>query len=162
MSDHVKSYYQTCREMAGMTQEEASVALNVSTRQLARYEAGENVPADEYVDAMVTAYGTPMLAWWHLKHRSSLGKHLPDVILPQSDGDMCMHIAIADDEIGAAWDLMRRLRADGKFTPDEYSDLSAGVSLMETISGRMLSAATYAKQYVLPALQGKAQVRMTA
>ena len=33
--------YQTCREQAGLTQDQAAEGLNCSVRQLARYEAGE-------------------------------------------------------------------------------------------------------------------------
>ena len=47
MPDHDKTIYKTCREAAGYTQERAAELLNLSVRQLARFEAGELIPGDD-------------------------------------------------------------------------------------------------------------------
>ena len=47
MPDNDKTIYKTCREAAGYTQERAAELLNLSVRQLARFEAGELIPGDD-------------------------------------------------------------------------------------------------------------------
>ena len=50
--------YKTCREAAGLTQEQASEGLNCSVRSLARYESGEQHVPDDIAYQMVVLYDT--------------------------------------------------------------------------------------------------------
>lgn len=65
MPDHDKTIYKTCREAAGYTQERAAELLNLSVRQLARFEAGELIPGDDI------AYGpSPPPSSWRVNRNS--------------------------------------------------------------------------------------------
>ena len=70
--------YQTCREQAGLTQEQAAGGLNCSVRQLARYEAGEAPVPDDIAYQMVVLYDSQLLAVQHLR----LVSHVAAKILP--------------------------------------------------------------------------------
>ena len=70
--------YRTCREQAGLTQEQAAEGLNCSVRQLARYEAGEAPVPDDIAYQMVVLYDSQLLAVQHLR----LVSHVAAKILP--------------------------------------------------------------------------------
>ena len=70
--------YRTCREQAGLTQEQAAEGLNCSVRQLARYEAGEVPVPDDIAYQMVVLYDSQLLAVQHLR----LVSHVAAKILP--------------------------------------------------------------------------------
>lgn len=81
MPDHDKTIYKTCREAAGYTQERAAELLNLSVRQLARFEAGELIPGDDIAYSMVMLYDSQYLAVQHLRSAS----HLAASIIPELD-----------------------------------------------------------------------------
>ena len=56
MSGYDGAIYKTCRESAGMTQEQAAEALNCSVRALARYETGEQRTPDDVAYHMAVLY----------------------------------------------------------------------------------------------------------
>ena len=70
--------YRTCREQAGLTQEQAAEGLNCSVRQMARYEAGEAPVPDDIAYQMVVLYDSQLLAVQHLR----LVSHVAAKILP--------------------------------------------------------------------------------
>ena len=70
--------YRTCREQAGLTQEQAAEGLNCSVRQMARYEAGEVPVPDDIAYQMVVLYDSQLLAVQHLR----LVSHVAAKILP--------------------------------------------------------------------------------
>ena len=147
-----ENYYQVCREMSGLTQETAAEKLGISTRSLARYEAVETdtfqAPPDEKVDAMAGLYKTPLLAWWHLKNSSPLGKYLPDVQMPTSFGDAGFQTVLGVENAAKAEAVFRKIMADGEITPDEHSDLEEFCSMAMVASSRLLSAKAYAKNHL--------------
>lgn len=72
--------YQIARKAAGMTQEQASELLHVSTRSLAEYEAGRTVPGCDTVCGMITVYDAQWLGYQHLKSSTEVGRRfLPDI-----------------------------------------------------------------------------------
>lgn len=80
MTDSVQSIYKTAREFAGLTQERASAALNVSVRTLAAYETGERIPHDDIVVRMVDHYNCQALAVQHMRANSELARRIvPDL-----------------------------------------------------------------------------------
>lgn len=70
----------SCREAAGLTQEQAAEILHVSVRTIGAYEAGEYIPHDETVDRMMTAYNSPELGYHYLSRVLRTGRRL----LPQA------------------------------------------------------------------------------
>lgn len=81
MPDNDKTIYKTCREAAGYTQERAAELLNLSVRQLARFEAGELIPGDDIAYAMVLLYDSQYLAVQHLRSASQIAAS----IIPELD-----------------------------------------------------------------------------
>lgn len=78
MTGHDGSIYRTCRESAGLTQEQASEGLNCSVRSLARYESGEQRVPDDIAYQMVVLYNSQLLAVQHLR----LVSHVAADLLP--------------------------------------------------------------------------------
>lgn len=87
------------RKDAGMTQEQAAEALNVSVRTYAKYEGGEIIPCDDMVAAMMRIFDNPCLGYTYLSQESEVGR----MILPKigkipgvAAGAMQYHIALAE------------------------------------------------------------------
>ena len=76
MPDNVQSIYKTAREFAGITQERAAAALNLSVRSLAAYETGERIPHDDIVVHMVDLYNYQQLAVQHMRANSELARRI--------------------------------------------------------------------------------------
>ena len=76
MPDNVQSIYKTAREFAGITQERAAAALNLSVRSLAAYETGERIPHDDIVVRMVDLYSYQQLAVQHMRANSELARRI--------------------------------------------------------------------------------------
>ena len=72
MKDKFRNLYKISREAAGLTQEAAAEALNISVRSLAGYENDEVIPKDEVVENMVKLYKTKILGLQHLRNTSGL------------------------------------------------------------------------------------------
>lgn len=147
MKKECVNYYQMCRENAGLTQEQASELLHVSKRTLQNYESGSNV-ADEIVLSMVEVYNTPLLAWWHMKHNNPLGKYLPEIVLPKTEGDMAFQTILSQDEIDYIVTTMKKIMLDGKIDYYEICDLEKCINVMKVTSGKLLSAAAFGEIYM--------------
>ena len=76
MTGHDGSIYRTCRESAGMTQEQAAEQLNCSVRALARYETGEQRTPDDMAYHMAVLYDSQYLAVQHLRLVSQVAAEL--------------------------------------------------------------------------------------
>lgn len=76
MSGYDGAIYKTCREAAGMTQEQAAEALNCSVRSLARYETGEQRTPDDVAYRMAVLYDSQYLAVQHLRLVSQVAAEL--------------------------------------------------------------------------------------
>ena len=93
MPKKAKLYYQTCREFARMSQEEAISYLNIAdTATLSRIENGHGNPPDQKLVAkMVELYKVPYLAVWHIRYANpDLVRYLPNVENLESEGDVYM------------------------------------------------------------------------
>lgn len=137
------NYYQTCRINAGLTQAQAAELIGISVSTIAKIETDARFPRDETVDRMADVYNSPMLAWWHLKHHSVLGHHLPDVVQPQSDCDMALQSILMGDDIIRANEVIKTLLADGIIGPDEYEDLTRYNAMIKRVSDRAASINVY-------------------
>lgn len=137
------NYYQTCRLNAGLTQSQAAELIGISVSTIAKIETDTRFPTDKTVDRMADVYNAPMLAWWHLKHHSVLGHHLPDVIQPQSDCDMALQSILMGDDITKANEVIKTLLADGIIGPDEFEDLTRYNAMIKRVSDRAASINVY-------------------
>lgn len=127
MPDTCMSIYKTAREMAGMTQERAAAALNLSVRSLAAYETGERVPHDDIVVRMVDLYNFQQLALQHMRANSELARR----IIPEVRQRSMIETAVS------VYNLMRRfatqhsvdrlleIAEDGRIDETEKGDFTA-------------------------------------
>ena len=136
--------YKLSRIAAGITQERASELLSVSTRGLSDYENGHTRVPDDIVAAMAEVYKSPLLAWWHLKQTSVLGRYLPDPIMPQTNSDMAFQLILAQDDLAPTVHEIKRIMANGEIDPDEQEDFNTAIEIIRTVNAKLLSVIIYA------------------
>lgn len=136
--------YKLCRCAAGLTQEYASELLGIAPRTLQGYESGNTKVPDDIVASMADVYKSPMIAWWHLKTYSILGKFLPEIIMPQTDGDMAFQLTAAKRKLGIVVDDIMRILDDGKIGADERADFDQAIELVRVVNAKLLSVIIYA------------------
>ena len=125
MSNDCGNLYKICRISSGLTQEQAAELLAVSQRTLSDYENDRARVPDDIVAIMAETYNSPLVAYYHLKHFSPLGRYLPEIQEPQTNGDMAFQTIIDSDE-------------SGKFA--EF------VRIMRKVSGKIFSVVAYAEK----------------
>lgn len=140
------NYYQTCRICAGLTQLEASEAIETSVSHLAKIETDERVPSDDLVDRMAIIYNTPLLAWWHLRTHNPLGHHLPNVSPPQSDCDMAFQAVLMADVMTRAVGIIKEVLADGMIDPSENDIYEEFLRLIASVTDKGASIGVYARE----------------
>lgn len=139
MSKECMLYYKTCRESAGIKQEGAAELLNVSIRSLSDYENGKAKVPDDIVDSMAELYRSPLLAWWHLKTNSVLGKYLPDVIVPKTEVDMVFQGILAKDKLAPIVDGIKGIMSDGMIDELEEAELDEHIDDMRIVNNKLTS-----------------------
>lgn len=145
MSNDCENLYKVCRTSAGLTQERAAELLAVSPRTLSEYENGHQRVPDDIVDAMSKHYKSPLLAWWHLRNTSILGKYLPDVVMPQTDGDMTAQLCIAEWRLRQVVDEIQRIMENGRLEEHEKPDFQRAIGFVRQINSKLLSVIVYAE-----------------
>ncbi|MCI8442538.1 MAG: helix-turn-helix transcriptional regulator [Provencibacterium sp.] len=145
MKQDSESYYKTCRVLAGLTQEAAAELLHVSERSLSAYENGAEVPED-IVDRMSQAYNSPLLACWHMKHHNVLGKYLPDVFDPATNGDMAFQLIIARDDLDPATEIIKEIMRDLVVDEQERPALADQLEILRRVAGQIMSAVIYGEK----------------
>ena len=151
MFENCRTAYQFCRKIAPvngkcLTQEEAAPKLYMSVRKLAGIEEGETIPKEDDVEAMIKLYDVPMLAWWHTKHHSVLGKFLPDVPELSTLGDMILKGVITKDRYNKMFEKLKGIAEDFKVTCCEKKDFEDCIKDMETMSASLLVMAMCGKR----------------
>ena len=136
--------YKVCRSTAGLTQEQAAGLLGIAPRTISDYENGRAKVPDDIVAAMTEAYDSPLLAWWHLKQTSVLGKYLPDIVMPQTNGDMAFQLIIAEDELALTVRTVKKILSNGKVDEDEKEDFDQSIEMIRQVNAKLLSAIIYA------------------
>lgn len=146
MSNECENLYKICRTSAGLTQEQAAELLAVSQRTLSEYENGRARVPDDIVAAMVEVYNSPLIAYYHLKHFSPLGRYLPDIQEPKTNGDMAFQTIIARDELDPAVECIKKIVADGIIDRDEGGMFAEFVKTMRKVNGKIFSVVAYAEK----------------
>ena len=146
MNDECENIYKLGRTTAGFTQEQAADLLYIASRTLSDYENGRTRVPDETVAMMAEAYKQPLLAYYHLKRFSPLGKYLPDIQEPLTSGDMAFQAIIARDELSPAVESMKQIVADGIIDTEEKSGFADCISTMKKVNGKIFSVVAYAEK----------------
>lgn len=145
MSDNNKLYYKTCREQAGLTQEQAIILLGTSeVSTLSKYENGHLPVSPELAAEMVKVYRTPLLANWYVRYTNpGLSRYIPELTQLVTDGDMALQMEFADDDISDVRNEVKTILRDGRITLDEAEKLKHNAKALRDIANKALSAATY-------------------
>lgn len=146
MSNNCGNRYKICRETTGFTQLQAAELLHVSERSLSDYENSKTRVPDDVVANMAEIYLSPLLAWWHLKETSPLGKFLPEMVMPQTNGDMAFQLVLADDQLSPAVDMIKKIMSNGQIDEDEWENFYQCIDTIQSVNGKLFSAIVYAKQ----------------
>lgn len=116
MQDNYKNIYRLARETAGLTQARWAEALGVSVEAVAQYEAGKIMPSDDVVSRMVEVSVLPALAYWHLRHKSTVAAQLLPAVerlpLPQAVIQLLVRMRDFHDHHRA--DHLMDIAADGR------------------------------------------------
>jgi transcriptional regulator with XRE-family HTH domain len=139
--------YKISRETAGMTQAVAAELLHVSERSLSDYENGKTRVPDDIVAAMADTYNSPLLAWWHLKTTSILGKYLPDLVMPQTSGDMAFQLVLAQDELEPVVCDIKKILSDGVIDGAERVTFADNIKAIKRVNGKLISVVAFAEQH---------------
>lgn len=124
MSDACMSIYKTAREVAGITQERAAAALNLSVRSLAAYETGERIPHDDIVVRMVDLYNFQQLAVQHLRGNSELARRIVPEVRQRSMIETAVSVYNLMRQFTArhSVDRLLEIAEDGRIDEDEMTD----------------------------------------
>lgn len=76
MQEEYRKIYQIARQSAGYTQEKAAELIDVSVESIRAYESTRR-PPDNVVVRMIEVYGTPHLAYQHLKNSELGQRYMP-------------------------------------------------------------------------------------
>lgn len=137
--------YKICRKNSGLTQEQATEFLHISTRRLSDYENGE-IPPDDIVEIMAEIYKAPMLAWWHLKQHNKLGKFLPEIIIPQTNGDIAFLAILAHDELSTAILGIKKSMPNLSLEEENQEEFRECIRLIRSANSKLFSVVAYAEQ----------------
>ena len=147
MSGNCTNRYKLCRETAKYTQEHAAELLHISPRTLSDYENGHTKVPDDIVSAMADHYNSPLLAWWHLKNHSVLGKYLPEIQMPQTNGDMAFQLWMAqNDLVPTVKEVMEIL--SGEICSEKSKDLAVAMGKIKQAKSMLLSAIIYSERII--------------
>jgi len=145
MSNFSKLHYKTCREQAGLTQEEAISLLGIAeTATLSRYENGHTPVSQDMVAAMIKVYRTPYLAKWHVEYANpDLVSYLRTADKPLTDGDAMLQLELADDGISEERGALKAIFRKGRVSPEEAVRLNISIHTLRNIANKILSAVAY-------------------
>ncbi|MDD7793665.1 helix-turn-helix domain-containing protein [Clostridium sp. 'White wine YQ'] len=146
MKERCLNYYKICRENAGFTQIKAAELLNISDRSLSDYENSKTKVPDDIVDNMTRIYEAPLLAWWHIKNTSVLGKYLPNIVTPQTNVDMAFQTILAQDELDPAVKVIKKIMSDGVISDEEKDEFHTSIEMINNVAGKLVSVVAYAKE----------------
>lgn len=146
MSKFYENMYKASRANAGLSQERAAELLNVSPRTLSDYENGHTRVADDIVSAMAEVYDCPLLAWWHIKETSPLGKFLPDIVMPKTHGDMAFQLISAQGNLAHAVESVKEIMSDGIIHDHEREDFDRSMEKVRVAKSKLLSTILYAEK----------------
>jgi transcriptional regulator with XRE-family HTH domain len=147
MKQDCENRYKMSRVIAKIKQEDAAELLNVSPRSLSDYENGHRSVPDDIVAKMAEIYKCPLLAWWHLKQFSVLGKFLPDVQMPETKGDMALQMWMAQNSLVPTVSTVMELLGEGICSQNSESFQNV-MAKANQVTGMLLSSIMFGQKLV--------------
>ena len=130
-----KSIYQTSREDAGMTREEASEAMGfVSDSRIEKFETGKSPVQPEEVLAMAKAYKKPSLCNYYCSHECPIGQEYVPEVKVKELSQIVLQMLATMNSLEKAKDRFIEITADGEISEDELADFAKIEQGVEQIS----------------------------
>jgi len=130
-----KSIYQTSREDAGMTREEASEAMGfVSDSRIEKFETGKSPIQPEEVLAMAKAYKKPSLCNYYCSHECPIGQEYVPEVKVKELSQIVLQMLATMNSLEKAKDRFIEITADGEISEDELADFAKIEQGVEQIS----------------------------
>lgn len=130
-----KSIYQTSREDAGMTREEASEAMGfVSDSRIEKFETGKSPVQPEEVLAMAKAYKKPSLCNYYCSHECPIGQEYVPEVKVKELSQIVLQMLATMNSLEKARDRFIEITADGEISEDELADFAKIEQGVEQIS----------------------------
>ncbi|MDR7856338.1 helix-turn-helix transcriptional regulator [Tissierella sp.] len=139
MNESCRNIYQIARNVAGLTQLEASQKLSVSVRALGNYESGITVPHGDVVADMTEVYGTRWLGYEHLRQSTNLGM---EILPPISIDDIAKSVLVLQKESSDVEDVkncMVKIACDGMIEDHETHRWDQVTKEVRELAGAALS-----------------------
>lgn len=148
MSESDKLYYKTCRENAGLTQEEACYHLCIAeATTLSKYENGHMKVDQAMVKQMALLYRNRLLPVWHLRYTNpDLAEFIPDPTELNNDSEFVLQCEFAADQIEIIHKKAKKyLRNDGKLDNEEIEKLEKKIPIIKRTIDELTGLINYIK-----------------
>lgn len=121
-----KTIYQTSRENAGLTRENAAEKLVfVSADRIERIESGRSAPHPDEVMAMAEGYKNPVLCNYYCTHECPIGREtVPEVELRELS-QITVDMLAAINALNKQKERLTEIAADGRISDAEIGDFRA-------------------------------------
>lgn len=140
MNERCRNIYQLGRNVAGLTQLEASERLNISVRALCNYELGKTVPNGDIVAAMTEVYGTRWLGYEHLRLSTKLGNQfLPPINILDDMAKSVLVLQKKSNDVEEVKSYMVEIACDGKIDKHEENRWNEVIKEVFEMAGAALS-----------------------
>ncbi|MDR1688303.1 MAG: helix-turn-helix domain-containing protein [Clostridiales bacterium] len=146
MNNNCLNRYKSSRISAGITQERAAELLGVSTRSLCDYENDHMKVPNDIAASMAEIYNNPMLEWLHLRENSAISKYLPEVAMPQGNGDMAYQLILLQDDLAPTVSTIKRIMANRQVDSHEKAEFCQQIGAMRRMAAGLLALIVYAEQ----------------
>lgn len=130
-----KNIYQTSREDAGLTREDAAELMEfVSSDRIEKIESEKSAPHPEEILAMADAYRKPSLCNQYCSHDCPIGREYVPEIKTKDLAQITLEMLASLTSVEKERDKLIEITADGAIQEDEYKDFSLIQEKLEKIS----------------------------
>lgn len=145
MTNNDKLYYQTCREIAQLTQQEACVLLNIpEPSTLSKYENGKIPVGQKLCADMVKVYRTPSLGTWHLRYANpDLAYLVPEPPEIKTKNDVLVKLEWAHEDIQVLRCSLKAVVRNGKITEEDARRLDVKADSIRETASKLMEIANF-------------------
>ena len=130
-----KNIYQTYREEADLTREEAAELMDfVSSDRIEKIESEKSAPHPEEILAMADAYKKPSLCNYYCSHDCPIGREYVPEVRSKDLTKIVLEMLASLNSVEKEKDKLIEITADGAIQESEYEDFALIQEKLERIS----------------------------
>ena len=135
-----KTYYQICREEAGMTRAAASEKMEfVSESRLVKIENERSEPHPEEILAMSSAYQKPEIVNYYCARKCPIGQLYVPEVKRKELAQIVIEVLASLNSLDERKNRLIEISADGKISEDELADFAIIQNELEKITSTVNS-----------------------